>query len=74
MRLKAPCYNHDTHTDCPDREVGCRSTCEAWKGFEAAKRVEYAETLDRHERESDRARYLMGVSYKMKKRRNHNYK
>lgn len=34
--MNPPCYNRETHTDCPKRRVGCRSTCEEWQKFEAA--------------------------------------
>lgn len=39
--MNPPCYNRETHTDCPKRCVGCRSTCEEWVIYEAAKKEEY---------------------------------
>lgn len=39
--LKAPCYNHETKTDCPRREMGCHAHCEKWKEYEALKAEEY---------------------------------
>ena len=36
-QIKPPCG-----PVCEKRQVGCRSSCEAWKEYEARKRVEYA--------------------------------
>ena len=41
--MNPPCYNRETHTDCPKRRVGCRSTCEEWEKYETAKKEEYAQ-------------------------------
>lgn len=30
MMTPPPCYNPETHADCPRRYVGCRASCEAW--------------------------------------------
>lgn len=31
MRTPPPCYNNGA--DCPDRRVGCRGTCTAWRDW-----------------------------------------
>lgn len=36
----APCFDPGTHTDCPNRHVGCREACEAWKRYEAVHEAE----------------------------------
>lgn len=33
-KIKAPCQN------CPNRKVGCRADCEAWKAYEEQKTLE----------------------------------
>jgi len=35
-KIKAPCQN------CPNREVGCRETCEAWQEYQKLKDEEEA--------------------------------
>lgn len=39
--IKSPCK------DCQRREAGCHGRCEAYKEFEDAKRVEYAQRAER---------------------------
>ena len=46
MKLESPCYK------CPGHKFGCRTDCEAWAEFEAAKAELYAEkvkTYKQHE-------------------------
>jgi hypothetical protein len=66
MRLKAPCFDYETHTDCPNRAVGCRSTCEAWQVFEVAKKKQYAEDMVRHERLSDEILYQVALKKRLR--------
>ena len=34
-----PCYDTQTHTDCPNRKLGCRKNCAAWIEFETNKKT-----------------------------------
>lgn len=43
--MKNPCYDPETHTDCPKRKVGCRKDCQEWKEYEADRRDHYSEKL-----------------------------
>ena len=43
--MASPCYDHITHTDCPNRAPGCAITCEKWAAFEAEKNRAYAERM-----------------------------
>lgn len=31
--MKNPCYNTETHTDCPKRAVGCSANCPEWASY-----------------------------------------
>ena len=33
MMTKPPCFDTLTRTDCPQRRVGCRENCKAWKDW-----------------------------------------
>lgn len=33
-RIKMPCYDKEKHKGCPNRKVGCRSSCPAWQRYE----------------------------------------
>ena len=35
--IDSPCYDKKTHTDCPNRRIGCRQSCQAWEIYEAFK-------------------------------------
>ena len=39
--LKNPCRNHKTKEDCPDRHVGCHTTCDKWRRYEEIRNTEY---------------------------------
>lgn len=49
---KVPCYNAETKTDCPRREVGCHSHCEKWKEYEALRDEEYRQRKIKGEAEA----------------------
>lgn len=38
---KNPCYDHATHTDCPDRCAGCGATCARWAAYTAERDAMY---------------------------------
>lgn len=31
--MSGPCYNPETHEDCPSRGPGCAATCELWARY-----------------------------------------
>ena len=39
-KLKNPCYDEETGTDCTKRHVGCHETCNRWKIYTTLKAVE----------------------------------
>lgn len=39
-KIKNPCYNRETETDCPLRAVGCREKCNKYKIYKTLKAVE----------------------------------
>lgn len=39
-KIKNPCYNRETETDCPLRAVGCREKCNRYKIYKTLKEVE----------------------------------
>jgi hypothetical protein len=41
--MNAPCYNKETHFDCPNRRAGCQTSCEAWKQYLAERDKLYEE-------------------------------
>lgn len=47
--ITPPCYNRELKMDCPDRKVGCASTCEKWATY-VALRDEYYEKRARIKR------------------------
>lgn len=40
-----PCYDVKTKTDCPDRKVGCHTTCEKWKEHIAEREHVYQQRM-----------------------------
>lgn len=43
--IEPPCYDKGSKTDCPDRHVGCASTCPKW--------AEYVENRDEEYRQKE---------------------
>ena len=39
--MNCPCYNRETHTDCPKRHVGCAVGCPDWATYSAERDKEY---------------------------------
>lgn len=39
-KIKNPCYNEKTKTDCPRRAVGCHAKCNLYKIYKTLKAVE----------------------------------
>lgn len=40
--MNSPCYTPE-RPECPNRKVGCRSTCDKWAEFEVQKAKRYEE-------------------------------
>ena len=36
-----PCFNKKTGTDCPNRTLGCHTTCEKWITYEKNRDEDY---------------------------------
>lgn len=53
MLTKSPCFDEATRTDCPNRHVGCRDTCEAWKEYEIVHAQEKAAIANAKARDMD---------------------
>lgn len=61
-----PCYDKQTHTDCPDRYVGCSAKCEKWSKYESLRDASYIERVA--ESEAIRRKYdAMGRDKHLKK-------
>ena len=41
--MTAPCYDPETHSDCPKRCAGCQTSCEAWKQYRDERDKTYVE-------------------------------
>lgn len=52
MKVKPPCFDEKTRTDCQDRCVGCRGTCERWKAWSAIHAAEMAKIAEQKHRYS----------------------
>ena len=39
--MTAPCFNAETHTDCPRRHAGCAVDCPEWAKYSAETTKEY---------------------------------
>lgn len=39
--MSTPCYNQETHTDCPKRHSGCAINCPEWAAYCAERDKEY---------------------------------
>lgn len=65
-----PCYDTSKQTDCKLRAINCRSTCPAWKRYEKAKAIEYAEREKKRNEYASQIEYERRVSQRIE-RRNH---
>lgn len=65
--IKSPCYDSKTCTNCPDRHVGCRSTCPEWKRYEAMKQKEYADRARLAQLEADLSGFRRDSVMRMRK-------
>ena len=66
-RIEAPCYTNGV--DCPNRKVGCRKDCEAWKEYEDAVAKDRAIRVKRYNESNDVTDYMVQLAIKQKKRR-----
>jgi hypothetical protein len=64
LKVRHPCYDEATKTDCPKRKAGCRSNCSDWKKYEKAREEERKEM---RERSRDNHAYLAYVTDRSKK-------
>lgn len=62
--LKPPCK------DCPDRYVGCHSTCEKYIAYDKSRKELYAQRDKRYQLESDI--YMVALTKKKKVHKNEN--
>ena len=65
-RIEAPCFNG---TDCPNRKVGCRKTCEALHEYEDAVAKDRSIRIKRYNESNDVTDYMVQRAHKQKKRR-----
>lgn len=76
---KPPCYNHENHTDCPRRYVGCKVSCEEWhkwlaihdkeKEAERANRTKYSDALNFSAEQKKRVRSVRSIRNETKRAR-----
>ena len=77
--MRPPCYNIETHTDCPDRKGGCTVGCKKWAAYVTERDKQYGERMRLNEEEhvffkignARRKKYLKSVieSTRVKRRR-----
>mgnify|MGYP007072985820 CR=1 FL=1 len=67
--IESPCYNRETHTDCPNRYVGCRQSCQAWEIYQAQKDALADKKIKEHNKETDIVLYDILSKLKSKRRR-----
>ena len=63
----SPCFDKKTMTDCPKRELHCKSTCPKWKEYEEQKKAEYAVRI----KNGNRSMADYAASVRLKKKANH---
>ena len=54
---RPPCFNRETHTDCPKRHVGCAADCPEWATYCEERDKSYEERA-----ESSRNSFALGRS------------
>ena len=59
-RAKAPCYDTETVTDCPERRVGCREACSRWKEYREIHEREHRQILEQKRLRADVNSFLHG--------------
>jgi hypothetical protein len=52
--------------ECPKRQLGCRTNCEAWAIHEAAKAKKYAEKAERRAQRPDLRRQALNEKMRLK--------
>lgn len=50
---KSPCFNYETHTDCPSRTLACHVKCEEWAAYEERRNAQYAVRNERNSKRAD---------------------
>lgn len=69
-KIKNPCYNRETNTDCPLRAVGCREKCNRYKIYTTLKAVE-----QRHKKQGTKdAELFFDIAKKTAKRLHNRHK
>lgn len=66
--INPPCYDASKQTDCKLRTINCHSTCPAWKRYEKAKAVEYAQRAKKYKEQESQIGYERKVSQRIERR------
>lgn len=74
MMTPSPCFDHEAQTDCPNRHIGCRESCDAWKEWQVIHKREKEQIRKQKDARDDidhfeRERRKRDAAAKMRQRR-----
>ena len=64
--MKNPCYNTETHTDCPERYPGCGADCPKWAAYVVKRDAEYIQRQIQYNQDRERISNYKGRRHQEK--------